>query len=246
MKQKNFEHLLAEFRKCVMNPDCEDRDSKFFSALQDLYLHTFELAQDSAKTRELLDVARTLHGATGPGRTRAEEDMMANLLRLANLCCGVMESGRTKTGGPGARTTQTPALQQAHEVLGLLCAFAQACLEFTRPHDPFSGKRRALAFELLTCAGRVFNVEPMVDPARRIIRKSRGADAYGAAEFLQAHYLRQKIRPPKEVVDELLALAERANSRSTAIAALNALVETGAISDFEACDRMDEWKSAHY
>jgi hypothetical protein len=246
MKPRKFEHLLADFRECVMNPVREDREFTLFSAARNLYFLTDELAQDSAKTKELLEVARGLREGTGQGRTRAEEEFMTNLRCLADRCCCVMESARKKAGGPAAGTIQTPALQQAHEVLGLLCAFAQACLEFTRPRDSFSGRRRALAFELLTSAGGVFNMEPMVAAARRIIRKSRGADAYGAAEFLQAHYLRQKVQPPEEVVDELLALAERADSRSTVFAALNALVETGAISEFEACDRMDEWKSAHY
>jgi hypothetical protein len=43
----------------------------------------------------------------------------------------------------------------------------------------------------------------------------------------------------------LLALAEQTDSRSTAFGALNALVETGKISEFQALDRLDDWKSRH-
>ncbi|MBU6400492.1 MAG: hypothetical protein KGS61_09255 [Verrucomicrobia bacterium] len=46
-------------------------------------------------------------------------------------------------------------------------------------------------------------------------------------------------------IQELLALAQQTNSRSTAVGALNALVETGVISEFEALDRLDDWKGKH-
>jgi len=42
-----------------------------------------------------------------------------------------------------------------------------------------------------------------------------------------------------------LPLAERTHSRSTDYSALNALVETGKISEFQALDRLDDWKSRH-
>jgi hypothetical protein len=45
------------------------------------------------------------------------------------------------------------------------------------------------------------------------------------------------------MVGELLTLAETTDSRSTAFSALNALVETGTICEFEALDRLDDWKS---
>jgi len=47
------------------------------------------------------------------------------------------------------------------------------------------------------------------------------------------------------MVGELLTLAEKTDSRSTAFSVLNALVETGVIGEFEALDRLDDWKSRH-
>jgi Fe2+ or Zn2+ uptake regulation protein len=47
------------------------------------------------------------------------------------------------------------------------------------------------------------------------------------------------------VIERLLGLAERATSRSTVFQALNALVETGVISELGALSRMDEWKDKH-
>jgi len=47
------------------------------------------------------------------------------------------------------------------------------------------------------------------------------------------------------MVNELLAGAERTDSRSLAVGALNVLVETNCISDLEALSRIDDWKAAH-
>lgn len=57
--------------------------------------------------------------------------------------------------------------------------------------------------------------------------------------------LSQAVWDLSNFTKELLSLAERTDSRSTAFNALNALVETGTISEFEALDRMDDWKSRH-
>ena len=48
--------------------------------------------------------------------------------------------------------------------------------------------------------------------------------------------------PDDDLVEALLGVAERTRSRSIAVGALNFLVETGAISEFQALDRMDAWK----
>ncbi|MBE7504244.1 MAG: hypothetical protein HS113_28940 [Verrucomicrobiales bacterium] len=43
--------------------------------------------------------------------------------------------------------------------------------------------------------------------------------------------------------EDLLALSERTNKRSTAAQALGALVETGTMSDLEALNRIEDWKA---
>ena len=48
--------------------------------------------------------------------------------------------------------------------------------------------------------------------------------------------------PDDDLVTALLGVAERTRSRSIAFGALNFLVETGTISEFQALDRMDAWK----
>jgi len=78
--------------------------------------------------------------------------------------------------------------------------------------------------------------------ARSIVRSGDGKDFHGAIEFLLERFQDRDEAPDDDLVESLLGVAERTRSRSIAFGALNLLVETGAISEFQALDRMDEWK----
>ena len=79
--------------------------------------------------------------------------------------------------------------------------------------------------------------------ARQALRKAKSVESRQAAAFLQEYFQARNLSPDDDTVSELLSLAEATASRSTAFQALNALVETNTISEFEALDRMDNWKS---
>jgi len=49
-----------------------------------------------------------------------------------------------------------------------------------------------------------------------------------------------------DLENALLTFTKRTRSRGLAVGALNILVEVGSISDFEAIERMDAWKTAHW
>lgn len=51
---------------------------------------------------------------------------------------------------------------------------------------------------------------------------------------------------PDDIVNGLWVVAEKTDSRSTATEALNVLVEAGDMSEFEALDRISDWKEKHY
>jgi hypothetical protein len=77
--------------------------------------------------------------------------------------------------------------------------------------------------------------------ARSIVRSGDGNDFHGAIQFLLERFQDHDEAPDDELVGALLAVAERTRSRSIAVGALNFLVETGAISDLEALDRIQAW-----
>ena len=136
-------------------------------------------------------------------------------------------------------------LQPVLEVLREVHDFALACFQFKRPRDSFGGTRRGLAFGILRNVGRAVDLPEVVSMARQALRKTKSAVGRQASEFLNEYFTERDFPPDDAMIDELLSLAEATDSRSTALSALHTLVETGAISEFEAWDRLDDWTSRH-
>lgn len=132
------------------------------------------------------------------------------------------------------------------QVLRDLHDFALACFAFKRPRDSFGGKRRGYAYEILGHVGRMADLPDVVTMARQSLKKAKSVESRQAADFLKQYFTARDIVPDDTIIDELLSLAATADSRSTVFGALNALVETGAISESEAISRLDDWKTKQY
>jgi Fe2+ or Zn2+ uptake regulation protein len=85
----------------------------------------------------------------------------------------------------------------------------------------------------------------VVTMARKSLKQANSVESRQAADFLKQYFTERDIPQDDTIIDELLSLAERTDSRSTVFSALDALVENGAICEFEAMSRMDDWKSKH-
>jgi len=178
------------------------------------------------------------------GRQVEEERFLENLSFLAHSCGRILrEAEFARSPAFPTADEAPPELEQPLGVLRELRDFALSCFEFKRPHDSFGGRRRALAFEILGKVGLVVDLPEAMHMARKALKKAQSVESRQAAEFLHVYFAERDLSPNDELIDELLSLAERTNSRSTAFVALNTLVETGTISEFEALDRMDDWKS---
>ena len=105
--------------------------------------------------------------------------------------------------------------------------------------------RELLAFEILGMAGGILDLPDVVELARQTVKKSR-ADALGALSFLEAYLGERKETPDQDLKEALLGYAKRTSRRGLATAALNVLVETGAIHEGDALDRIDTWKTEHW
>jgi len=64
-----------------------------------------------------------------------------------------------------------------------------------------------------------------------------------ALEFLHTHFDRFETQPDPKLTVVLLKLSERTDSRSVASSALDLLVNTGVISEFEALNRLGNRRS---
>ena len=169
---------------------------------------------------------------------------MEDLAHLAGQCSEVLEDAKCPRLTGFDTILATPEeLQPVLRVLKELHDFALACFQFKRPRDSFGGTRRALAFEILGRVSWAVDLPEVVPMARQALMKTTSVESRQASEFLQEYFAERDLALDDAMIEELLSLAESTNSRTTAYGALNALVETGAISEFEAMDRMDNWKS---
>lgn len=242
--RRSLEPLLKELKFLLTHPDVSDGEFRLSSAVRNLWGLTKELSRDAAKTRQMLEIGSMLRTSNVRGRQVEEEHFMENLSFLAHSCNAVLrEAEFARSPASPTADEAPPELEHPLGVLRVLREFALSCFEFKRPHDSFGGRRRALAFEILGKVGLVVDLPEVVHTALKALKKAQSVESRQAAEFLRVYFAERDPPPNDELIDELLSLAERTNSRSTAFAALNTLVEIGTISEFEAVDRINDWKS---
>jgi len=172
---------------------------------------------------------------------------MRHLSFLASECIESLEgTGSQRTPSFPATPEVAPEWQAIWLVLRALHDFALTCFDCCRPRDAFAGHRRALAFDVLAQVGTLVDLQDALEKARQALRKTQSVESRQAATLLEEYFQTRNLSPDDGTVSDLLSLAEIAASRSTVFHALNALVESGVISEFEALDRVDAWKSKRH
>lgn len=245
--RKTLAPLMADIRRYASDPTLPDRDMLLIQSGMHVSQFIEELMNDAAQTALLLETLRVLRESTGPGTSSAEEEIMRQLHSVALSCIHWLEDdGMTRET---CRTTELQSsdsgLQPLCDVLKLLVAYSHECFEYCRPRDSFAGQRRSEAFEIFGVVGALLDFPDVVELARKAIKKGR-ADARGAMIFLD-EYLKMRDEPINDDLENaLLTFAKRTRSCSLAVGALKILVDAGSISDFEACERIDAWKTAHW
>ncbi len=246
-ERTRLEDVLADIREYAGDETLPYRDILLPRAAGQVGQFANELMNSPAAVESLLATARALRESSGPGKCTAEEELLKQLRWIGRGCAGCLkESGLTPApGGTAGLQSSDPQLQPLCAVVILLADFARECFAFSRPRDNFGGQRRTLAFEILETLVPILDLPDAVELARRTIKKGR-ADALGATNFLESYFDARKQRPDADLENALLAYSKRATRRGLAAGALSVLVETGAIGEMEACDRMDDWKAENW
>ncbi len=246
-ERTKLEDVLADIKEYARDETLPNRDILLPQAVGELWRFDRELTNSPATVKALLETVRVVRESSGPGKCTAEEELLNHLQRIGWNCVSWLEeSGLTPAphGTVGLQASD-PELQHLCDVVTILLEFARECFAYSRPFDNFGGKRRTLAFEIFGTVGYIVDLPDVVELARQTIKKGR-ADAQGATAFLEAYFRARKESPDAELKTTLLGFAKRAKRRGLAVGALNVLVETGAIHEWEACDRIDDWKTEHW
>lgn len=245
-RYRKFETLLGAMRRLIEEPESAGNYYDLSALACQLSGFEEELAIEPAKVRLLLDLATVLRASDIRGRQMAEERILGFLGYLSGLCRSRPGDGEQPDdlNLSGSEPQSAPA--PCAEVLRELHDFALGCFSFKRSRDAFGGKRRAAAFELLTAGGPAEDCAEAVALAMRAIRKGRGIEARAAVEFIKEHLAATDEEPDESLIDAIEVFAERADSESGVFVCLDTLVEWGVISEFEAMERLDDWRTEHY
>jgi hypothetical protein len=244
--RRNFDLLIGDFKRILAHPEDPERRHRWQQAVWNLTFFDESLAGDPAKIQKLVEITAAVRGLTGAGRINAEEKLMDSLVFVASVCHATLEDAGVKHLAGFEVTGRIPAsAQPALAVLKTLCGYALDCFVYKRPRDAASGRRREKAFEILTHAGQLMDLPEVLALARKSLRKPSGVEVEGAFLFLSHYYTSRDAEPDEQIVDELLALSQATGSRSTAVGALNVLVQTGVIDELSAVCHMDDWKDEH-
>jgi hypothetical protein len=248
MKQyRKFESWQRDANHCLEHPDRVEIDDLRklgygFSRVEG------QVAHDAKRLRLLLETLKKLREGKGPGRGNFEEHIMRRLLYLA-----FVESGKLYSCGfaprPLSTLPESIGLDQRSSFIFLqeLCLYAIDCLSFSRPRDSLAGHRRSFAFEILSASVEVLELpESVFDHLKRILKSPKGNSIYGVLVFCENYYQLQPEGVPEEIEELLLRVVQKTDSRGIATGALSVLVEAGNISEFEALDRIDDWKERNH
>jgi len=240
--RRKFEPAIIELRRILAKPDMDDRDMKLSHAAWSLYPFMDEVAGDVQKARMLIDVARGVREASGPGRDRTEEELMKRLEHVVRNCGHAFDAAGLDQFLVFPECAGCPSgLETPCTIMRDICAYAFECFSYTRPRDPFAGMRRAGAFEILGSAGWVFEIPAAMPLAFAALKRDRRLEARGAIGFLEAYFKAREGEPvPDDVEQALLSFAECTDNRSNATGALNVLVEAGAIGELHALSVIDQ------
>lgn len=120
--------------------------------------------------------------------------------------------------------------------------FAKQLMLVKIPRESFSGKRKGYAIELLGNLTDYFEFSEFIEICKKALKDKSKHQFFETIQALEIYFKKRNIEPDEEIINRIDKRFEKAKTRSEAVGCLSFLVNTGVISEFEALDRIDEWK----
>lgn len=244
---RSFAKIMAALRQGLVDPAMEDRCSWLYRVSANLVCCDDEIIEDLGKVREVLDVARSCREATGPGRTAVEEHLIRCLESLVHRWCEALaaDDGLEPFVDLGTVEGLDPEFHPGADVVAEICSFALETLGHqARPRDTAAGARRAHAFGILGAAAGLFDVAAAMDQVLLALNRARRQEVCAALGFLDAYFMaREDEVMPRDLRRAVLGVVSRTRDHNVAVTALDTLVTTGAMYEFEAMDRLEKWET---
>lgn len=230
MARRSYTRWIKDFEQALSHPPKGDPSTTLPALAWDAYAFHEQIRDSPEKAAALIQICRQVRKVSGRGRQCAEEKLMEHLRHIASDCCDALVEANSH-----------PACERA---LDCIVQYALDCLGFRRPRDTFGGRRRAFSLEILGEACAIKEIPEALEYAIAVLDNKSANEVYGALCFFD-HYFNHaqtEREMSEQLIGHLLETAEKTTKRSHAAAALAILVQYGAIGEFEAMDRMDDWK----
>ncbi|MCZ7635880.1 MAG: hypothetical protein M5U12_07470 [Verrucomicrobia bacterium] len=103
-----------------------------------------------------------------------------------------------------------------------------------------------MAFDILSKIASFIDLPEAVEMVRASSGKARSVEARHAAAFLEEDFRERDLCPDEATTEELLALAERTDRRSTTSRRWDYSSKPGQSASWRQLNRLDEWKGEHF
>ncbi len=132
------------------------------------------------------------------------------------------------------------------KIVALLINFAKNIFSFKKERDAFSSKRKGYVLDILGELSFSYDIPEALELCMICIDSKKDTLILGGLEFIDNNIDELKDLFTSEFIEKLDKIILKTKSRSVIFKALNIQVSNGNISEFEALDRLDDWKEKNY
>jgi len=136
--------------------------------------------------------------------------------------------------------------EEKDKILELLLNFAKNIFSFKKERDGFSSKRKGYALNILGELSSIYKIPEALEFCMICLDSKKDTLIYSGLEFIDDNIDELENIFTLEFITKLDKIILRTKSRSVIFKALNIQVSNGNISEFEALDRLDDWKEKNY
>ena len=231
--KKECKHVLDLF---IMND--KKKRGEVYSILLDIsrYFNDMHLTEKTLSLfdiNELVELEYAIMNGKGYGKNDAENHILDALYF-------------TIASNSLIRYSEDKKIQSENEkIVKLLVEFVEKIFAFKKERDGFASKRKMKCLSILRELTFDYEIPKALELAIICLESKKDILILGALEFFDTTMGKYENLFTSEFIEKLDKIISKTKSRSIIVGALDLQVSFGNISEFEALDRLDDWKEKY-
>ncbi len=233
---------LIEFYEQSTTNHTKKLSYKLYDVVQKLHFNDFTLND----LEQIIDFERYVICNKGVGRMLAERRILEAFNFLTYGMCEILDFEIEILDERLIEHTKDEELRKIHQVSFRLLKFAKELSDYSIPRDSFTSRRKGFALGIISQLSNYYTISNRFDLFIEALQSKKEKLIVEALKELHVYYEEKPDEPLAEnIVKELDCLILNTKNRSIASGVLNLQVITKHISEFEALDRIDDWKEKY-